>query len=68
MTIDERIEALTQSVELIASFHRDTEISIQKLSDKVEQLSDKLDGLTTIVAPIAQLVLDERRLNRLEGK
>lgn len=65
MNIDQRLEALTQSVELLASFHRDIEIALKKQS---EDLNAKLDKLAAIVAPIAQLVLDhEHRLNRLEG-
>ncbi len=54
MSIDERIQALTESVELLASFHRDTEAALKKLADAV--------------APIVQLVLlHEQRIKDLES-
>lgn len=53
MTIDERIQALTESVELLASFHRDTEAALKKLADSV--------------TPIVQLLmLHEQRIKDLE--
>ncbi len=61
MTIDERIEALTarhealtQSVELLASFHRDTEAVIQRLDEK---LTAKIAMNADNIAQISQLVL-----------
>jgi hypothetical protein len=57
MNIDERLEALTHSVELLAQMHRDNE----------ERYEKRFADLTRIVAPIAQLVIaHEERLKRLE--
>ena len=39
MNIDDRIQALTESVELLASFHRDTEIQIKKMAANIDQIS-----------------------------
>ena len=72
MTIDERIEALTQSVELLASFHRDTEAAMQKLDEK---LTEKIDALTEKIATnadniaqISQLVLiHDRHIKEIES-
>jgi len=44
MTIDERIEALTQSVELIATFHRDLE---QETAKNFARLERNMERLTT---------------------
>lgn len=40
MTIDERIEALTQSVELIASFHKDNEKRMALMMDAITRLAN----------------------------
>lgn len=54
MTIDERLEALTHSVELLASFHKDNE--------------KRLNRLGKYIRSVAQMVLDhEARLRPLEG-
>ena len=64
MNIDERLEALTQSVELLASFHRDNEAAMRKLDEK---LSEKIDKLTDNIDRIAQLVLaHEHRIKDIE--
>ena len=73
MTIDERIEALTQSVELLASFHRDSEVrnleneardreSEARYEARFSNVMDVLERLT--------LVADkhEHRIERLEDK
>jgi hypothetical protein len=65
MTVDERIEALTQSLELLASLHRDREETSAKRSaetdEKMAQLADTMNQLGTIV------IAHEKRLDRLEG-
>jgi hypothetical protein len=58
MTIDERIEALTQSVELIASLHRDLEESTAR---NFERLTAAMERLANIV------IAHEERLDKLEG-
>ena len=40
MTIDERIEALTQSVELLASFHKDNEQRMARMMDAITRLAN----------------------------
>ena len=54
MSIDERLEALTQSVELLASLHRDNE----KL---MAQVLESIARLANVAAA------HETRLNDLEG-
>jgi hypothetical protein len=50
MNIDERLEALVQTVELLAALHRDLEkgmtSKIEVLTDKMEVLTDKMEVLT----------------------
>ena len=61
MTIDARIEALTQSVELLASFHRDNEERMAKLMDAMTSLvtvvkdhERRIDGSRAALNSIAQ--------------
>lgn len=42
MTIDERIEALTQSVELLASIHKDNEARAAKRDARLSRLESAL--------------------------
>jgi len=42
MNIDERLEALTQSVELLASMHKDNEARIEKRDQRMEQFAKEL--------------------------
>jgi len=58
MTIDERIQALTESVELLASFHKDME---QKFNAAMQQIAEVLKMLGTVIAD------HEMRLRKLEG-
>ena len=58
MTIDERLEALTHSVELLAGMHRDNERAIAQLSQRNERLED-------LVTQIAEGTL--RLLNAVEA-
>jgi uncharacterized protein YukE len=48
MTTDERIEALTQSVELLASFHRDSEARYEarfsKMMDVIERIAHLVEN------------------------
>jgi hypothetical protein len=54
MNIDERLEALTRSVELLAPLHKDNEKQMRRLGKYIRSVS--------------QLVLDhEARLRSLEG-
>jgi len=66
MTIDERLEALTQSVELLAQMHRDNE---RQLNEKFAILADTMNRVGRIIE-IHEHRLDshEDRLDRLEGE
>jgi hypothetical protein len=55
MNIDERLEALTHSVELLASFHKDNE-------QRLGQLMEAMTRLGNIV------IAHEQRIEDLEGK
>jgi len=66
MTIDERLEALTQTVELLAQMHRDNErANAQKfaaLAESTTQLMDTMNRVGRI------LEIHEHRFDRLEGE
>jgi response regulator RpfG family c-di-GMP phosphodiesterase len=77
MSIDERIEALTQSMELLASLHRDLEESTAKTlaamaaetrerhaetEEHMAQLAETMNRLGAVV------LAHERRLNEIEGQ
>jgi septal ring factor EnvC (AmiA/AmiB activator) len=71
MNIDERIAALTQSVELLASLHKDNEEKFEKRMAAIDQrmaATDKqIKRLGKYIHSIGTLVLDhETRLRSLE--
>ena len=43
MNIDDRLEALTQSLELLASRHRDSEKRMEQITQNVDRLSENVD-------------------------
>jgi hypothetical protein len=45
MDIDERLAALTQTVELLASFHRDGEKRMERLDQHMERLDQHMERL-----------------------
>lgn len=61
MTIDERLEALTQSVELLASMQKETEKRLQGLLEVSTQLEQSMIRLVRVV------VRHEERLDDIEG-
>ncbi|MFZ0773954.1 MAG: hypothetical protein WCA49_18575 [Candidatus Sulfotelmatobacter sp.] len=82
MKIDERLEALTHSVELLASLHRDNEKGMERLGRHMEQFAQEMKGLgkrnvrleglvTEIAEGTARLLhvaeVHERRISDLEG-
>jgi hypothetical protein len=75
MNIDERLEALTQTVELLAQMHKDNEKGMQRFSRAMERLSKRnvrLEGLVTEIAEgTARLLhvveVHEQRISSLEG-
>jgi hypothetical protein len=60
MTIDERLEALTQTVELIAQMHKDNELPMARMMQSITRLS-------TITA-VHDIDDHEHRLGDLENK
>jgi hypothetical protein len=58
MNIDQRIEALTQSVELLASLHADSEKRFQQImtgsDDRSRRLEDNLTRLSQLTTDIAE--------------
>jgi hypothetical protein len=66
MTIDERLEALTESVELLASLHKDNEVRnearMAELTEKMGRLSETMNQLGIVV------IAHEHRLEDLEGQ
>jgi len=66
MTIDERIEALTQSVELLAQMHRDNERKYEERFTLLESLTERIVKVQEAVVHI----LDDHdgRLRRLEDQ
>jgi class 3 adenylate cyclase len=64
--LKQRTDALTQSVELLVSLHRDLEIKADARSAKLERNVDRLVG---IVENIANMVSNhEGRIRKLEGE
>jgi chromosome segregation ATPase len=83
MDLDGRLEALTQTVELLASFHKDNEKRMERLmvameglgrtTERLDKKNDRLEGFVTEIAEgTARLLhvaeLHEERLDRLEGR
>ena len=73
MNIDERIEALTQSVELLAHMHQDSEAKWTERFGKMLDIVEHLDQVTQRMDRIIQ-IHDERhnghdgRLDNLERR
>ena len=64
MNIDERLEALTHSVELLAEMHKDNE---KRMGARMDATDKQITRLGKYVRAVAQLVLDhEARLRRVE--
>ena len=72
MNIDERIEALTQTVELLASLHKDNEEKFEKrmaaMDERTAATDKQIKRLGKYIHTVAGLVLDhDARLRTLEG-
>lgn len=65
MNIDERIEALTQSVELLAQMHRDNEVKYDQRFEHLEVLIERVVSVQESLTAIA--ANHEHRLKDLEG-
>jgi hypothetical protein len=71
MSIDERLEALTQSVELLAQMHRDFEANAAKRdAETAERMATMMQAITRLahIAAVHDTELDDhgKRLNDLE--
>jgi hypothetical protein len=58
MNIDERLNALTQTVELLASFHKDNEKRMERLNQHMEQFSHEMKSLAKRNERLESLVTD----------
>ena len=75
MNIDERLEALTHTVELLAGMQIETEKHMAQLADSVTQLAartsrleESMVTLTEGMTLLARIAIDHtERLERLEG-
>ena len=75
MNIDQRLEALTQTVELLASLHKDNEKRMGRLDQHMEQFATRnvrLEGLVTGIAEgtarrLHVIEVHEKRISDLEG-
>jgi hypothetical protein len=66
MTIDERIEALTHSVELIAAMQQTTEKNLQRTGRNLDRLTREMRLFRHFVLAMGADI--ESRLLKLEGK
>jgi hypothetical protein len=66
MTIDERIEALTHTVELLAQMHQDNE---RRYEQMFAQHSERIAHMEELAGTLAHLVTNyDQRLRKLEGQ
>jgi hypothetical protein len=56
MTIDERLEALTQSLELMASIQRDREARQEKTEAATAAMGTRLDKVETVLAAMGSVI------------
>lgn len=76
MNLDERLQALTQTVELLAAMHKDNENRMERLAQGMDRLSKRNQRLEDLVTEIAEgtarlphvVESHEQRLSDLEGK
>jgi predicted RNase H-like nuclease (RuvC/YqgF family) len=68
MDIDERLAALAQTVELLASFHRDGEKRMERLDQHMERLDQHMERLGQHMEQFAQATKGlAKRNDRLEN-
>lgn len=74
MSLDDRLGALTQTVELLVSMHQDNERRMEKVivaMDRLSQRNARLEDLVTEIAqgtarPLRAAEAHEQRVSRLE--
>jgi len=64
MNIDQRLEALTQTVELLASLHKDNEKRMERLDQHLEQFATRNVRLEGLVTGIAEGTITRHRSSR----
>ena len=68
MNIDERIEALTQTVELLAHHSETTDKHLNQMANHSQAVDKRLDRIAEFLDRLAHIVeVHERRLSKLEG-
>ena len=68
-TIDERIEAIAQSLELTASMLRDLEIQVAKIAVAQEKNDHRMGQLMETMNRLGNIVIaHEERIEHLEGQ
>ena len=75
MNIDQRLEALTQSVELLAALHKDNEKRMEQFAQAMKGLAGRNARLEALVTEIAEgtarllhaVEAHEQRISDLEG-
>jgi hypothetical protein len=68
MSVDERLEALTHSVELLAGMQIETEKRMVRLIEQSARLQESMATLADGMAGITRIVLDhDDRIEKLEG-
>ena len=73
MNIDERLEALTQSLELLSHMHQENERESEKRMDRVDQvltaLAEAQIKSEEAIARLAHIAdIQDRRITRLEDR
>ena len=69
MSVDERLEALTHSVELLAGMQIETEKRMVTLIEQSARLHESMATLADGMAGITRIVLDhDDRIEKLEGE
>ncbi len=72
MSIDERLEAITHTLELVSQMHLDNERKYEerfaRIDERFARLDERITRVVNIVEKLAQVVEShERRLDSLEG-
>ena len=68
MNIDERLMALTQTVELLASFHKDNEKRMERFESQMERFESQMERFAQEMEQFAQEMQGLGKRNaRLEG-
>jgi hypothetical protein len=68
VTIDERLAALTMTVELLAGMQKTTEQNLAQLTERMDRLTEHMTGLTVTMNRRANIVIrHEERLDALDG-